>query len=119
MIARPLAAGLLGIGTPLAHADASQAASVQQVQAGGIPGTSDQIPPNGYVMCAALKSHQDVQTVVTLSAPRAGLSTVQTAYEVGAAVRWLCPAQAWQIKELHDADPSVPGVTAAIAGFAA
>jgi hypothetical protein len=45
---------------------------------------------------------------VVLSLPHAGLSVTQTAYEVGAAVRWLCPEQTWQIKELHDAEPTQP-----------
>jgi hypothetical protein len=36
---------------------------------------------------------------------------------VGAAVRWLCPNQKWQIQELHDADQSIPAVRAAIAGY--
>ncbi len=73
---------------------------------------------NGYMMSEALNSHQDVLTVAALSVPHAGLPVTQTAYEVGAAIRWLCPEQTWQIKELHDADPKVPGVTAAIAGYA-
>jgi hypothetical protein len=55
---------------------------------------------------------------LALTAPRTGLPVTQTAYEVGAAIRWLCPEQTWQIQELGQADPTVPGVTAAIAGYA-
>jgi hypothetical protein len=72
---------------------------------------------NGYVMCEALNSHQDVLTVATLSVPHSGLPVTQTAYEVGAAIKWRCSQQDWQVKELHDADPAVPGVTAAISGY--
>jgi Protein of unknown function (DUF732) len=100
-----------------AHADASQAAYVHALQQAGIPGTSDQMLNNGYVMCEALNSHQDVLTVATVSVQHSGLPVTQTAYEVGAAIKWLCPQQSWQIKELHDADPAVPGVTAAISGY--
>jgi Protein of unknown function (DUF732) len=100
-----------------AHADASQAAYVRALQQAGIPGTSDQMLNNGYVMCEALNSHQDVLTVATVSVQHSGLPVTQTAYEVGAAIKWLCPQQSWQIKELHDADPAVPGVTAAISGY--
>jgi hypothetical protein len=102
-----------------AQADAAQAAYVHELQQAGIPGTSDQILANGYVMCEALNSHQDVQTVASLSAPHAGLTMNQAAYEVGAAIRWLCSAdQTWQIQELHDADQTLSWVTAAIAGYA-
>jgi hypothetical protein len=46
------------------------------------------------------------------------LPVTQTAFEVGAAIKWLCPQEHWQIKELHDADQTGPGVTTAIAGYA-
>jgi hypothetical protein len=72
---------------------------------------------NGYVVCSALNRHNDIATVVAEAAARAGLTGVQQAYEVGAAIRWLCPEQAWQIKELHDAVQSIPEVPAAIAGY--
>jgi hypothetical protein len=36
----------------------------------------------------------------------------------GAAIKWLCPQQNWQIQELHDADQTIPEVPAAISGCA-
>jgi hypothetical protein len=118
--AAALAAGLLGIGTPMAHADASQAAYVHALQAEGIglDDTSDRLLQNGYLMCTLL-ADEDLSTVVSQTAPRMSLSLVQTAYQVGAAIRWLCPEQTWQIQELHDADQSTPMVPAAIAGYGA
>jgi hypothetical protein len=104
-----------------AHADATQAAFVNQLQGHGIPGTSDELLNNGYAACSGLRnqtSQNDALTVTNLFAPRAGLPIDQAAYEVGAAIKWLCTEQVWQINELHDANPSVPGVTSVLAGYA-
>lgn len=119
MIGATLTLAVLGSTAP-AHADVGQAAYVDELQKAGIPGTSDQMLANGYTMCRALNDGQDIIEVATYSGgPRpSGLPVAQTGFEVGAAIRWLCPAQQWQIKELANADPSVPGVTTAIAGFA-
>ena len=47
--------------------------------------------------------------VAIIAAPCAYLTIDWSAYMVGAAIRWLCPEQTWQIQELHDADQPVPG----------
>jgi hypothetical protein len=58
----------------------------------GVPGTSDEILNNGYVMCNTLRTtDEDVHTVAVLAAPQIGVSVGLAAGEVGAAVRWLCP----------------------------
>jgi uncharacterized protein DUF732 len=117
MIGATLTLAVLGSTAP-AHADVGHAAYVDELQKAGIPGTSDQILNNGYVICQALNAGHDVVEVAALTARPTGMPVAQTGFEVGAAIRWLCPAQQWQIKELANADPSVPGVTTAIAGFA-
>ena len=70
------------------------------------------------MICKSLNSHEDVDTVIGRSVPITGLSAVQTAYEVGAAIRWLCPEQNWQIQELAQADQTLAWVPAARAGYA-
>jgi hypothetical protein len=102
----------------LAHADANaEVQYVKEVADEGIPGEPNELLTNGNVMCQALNTGSDVSGVVEGAAPRAGLSVTQAAFQVGAAVRWLCPNQNWQIQELHDADQSIPAVRAAIAGY--
>jgi len=119
MIGTTLVLAALGAAAP-AHADTNQDAYVSQLQAFGIglENTSDRLVKNGYLMCEAMNTGTDSLAVATQAAPRAGLSVAQTGYQVGAAIRWLCPEQDWQIKELiGGADPTVPGVTTEIAGF--
>lgn len=70
-----------------AQADAAQANFVNQLEAHGIPEPSDQMLNNGYVMCKALNSHEDADTVIGRSVPITALSAVQTAYEVGVSKR--------------------------------
>ncbi|OMC17179.1 hypothetical protein A5736_16770 [Mycobacterium sp. SP-6446] len=102
-----------------AHADAAQAGYVNQLQAHGTPGTSDQLLNNGYVMCHALDANPQPSwaNVAANSVGPAGLPFLETAYEVGAAIRWLCPAQGWQIQELAQA-VQAPEVRAVRAGYA-
>ncbi|OBI24099.1 hypothetical protein A5713_08185 [Mycobacterium sp. E2497] len=102
-----------------AHADAAQAGYVNQLKAHGTPGTSDQLLANGYTMCHALDANHQPSwaNVAANSAGPSGLSFVETAYEVGAAIRWLCPAQGWQIEELAQA-VQAPEVRAVRAGYA-
>lgn len=102
-----------------AHADAAQAGYVNQLQAHGIPGTSDQLLNNGYVMCHALDANPQPSwaDVAANSVSPSGLPFLETAYEVGAAIRWLCPAQGWQIQELAQA-VQAPEVRAVRAGYA-
>jgi hypothetical protein len=69
-----------------------------------------------YLMCSML-AHDDVIRVANLAAPRAGLTVTQTAFQIGAAIKYLCPEQVWQVRELQNADSSVPGVLATIAGY--
>jgi hypothetical protein len=79
---------------PQAHADGNQAAFVNLVWSQGVPGTSDQILNNGYVMCNALRTtDMGIHTVAVISAQRAGITAGQAAAEVGAAIRYLCPDQ--------------------------
>lgn len=59
----PLGAALSGGGR--AHADTSQAAYVAALEKVAMPGTADQMLRDGYVICEALNSHQDVLTVAT------------------------------------------------------
>ncbi len=97
LIAGALAVGLLVLGTPLAHADANQAAFVHQVQAMGDPGTSDEILGNGYTMCHTLRTTDlDIHAVAVQAAPQIGVWVGLAAGEVGAAIRWLCPDQIGQ-----------------------
>ena len=64
--------------------------------------TSDEILNNGYVMCNTLRTtDEDVHTVAVLAAPQIGVSVGLAAGEVGAAVRWLCPDQIWQVARSH------------------
>ncbi|MEM6108463.1 DUF732 domain-containing protein [Mycobacterium sp. 050272] len=102
-----------------ARADAAQAGYVNQLQAHGTPGTSDQLLANGYVMCHALDANHQPSwaNVAANSAGSSGRSFVETAYEVGAAIRWLCPAQGWQIQELAQA-VQAPEVRAVRSGYA-
>lgn len=101
-----------------AHADAAQAGYVKQLLAHGIPGTSDQLLNNGYVMCHALDANPQPSwaDVAANSVGPSGLPFLETAYEVGAAIRWLCPAQGWQIQELAHA-VQAPEVRAVRAGY--
>jgi hypothetical protein len=115
VVLTPLGAALSGGGR--AHADTSQGAYLAALNKVAVPGTAAQQLRNGHVICEALDSHQDVVTVLTGVAPRAGLTIDWSAYMVGAAIRWLCPEQTWQIKELDHADQTIPGVTSAILGF--
>jgi hypothetical protein len=124
---RPVGAGLFATAlvlTPLyasgsAHADAAQAGYVNQVRAHGIPGTNDQLLNNGYVMCHALAANPQPSwaDVARNSVGPSGLPFVETAYVLGAAIRWLCPAQGWQIQELAQA-VQAPEVRAVRAGYA-
>jgi hypothetical protein len=102
-----------------AHADTSQDAYVNELHSHsiGLENPDARLLKDGYLMCTLLTA-QDVVTTANLSAPQTSLSVPQTAFQIGAAIRWLCPEQVWQIKELGQADPSVPGVTSAIAGYA-
>ena len=106
------------LGRGLALADTAQDQYVQELHAEsiGLENTDDRLVQNGSLMCSML-AHDDVITVANLAAPRAGLTVTQTAFQIGAAIKYLCPEQVWQIRELHDADPAVPGVRSAIAGF--
>jgi len=64
--------------------------------------TSDEILNNGDVMCNILRTtDEDVHTVAVLAAPQIGVSVGLAAGEVGAAVRWLCPDQIWQVARSH------------------
>lgn len=102
-----------------ARADAAQAEYVNQLLAHGIPGTSDQLLNNGYVMCHALDANRQPSwaDVASNSAGPSGVPFVEAAYEVGAAIRWLCPSQGWQIQELAQA-VQAPEVRAVRAGYA-
>jgi hypothetical protein len=102
-----------------AHADAAQAGYVNQLLAHGIPGTSDQLLNDGYVMCHALNANRQPSwaDVASNSVGPSGLPFDETAYEVGAVIRWLCPAQGWQIQELAQA-VQAPEVRAVRAGYA-
>jgi hypothetical protein len=102
-----------------AHADAAQAGYVNQLLAHGIPGTSDQLLNNGYVMCHALDANPQPSwaDVAVNSVGPSGLPFLETAYEIGAAIRWLCPSQGWQIQELAQA-VQAPEVRAVRAGYA-
>jgi Protein of unknown function (DUF732) len=102
-----------------AHADAAQAGYVNKLGAHGIPGTSDQLLNNGYVMCHALDANRQPSwaDVALKSVGPSGLPFLETAYEVGAAIRWLCPWQGWQIQELAQA-VQAPEVRAVRAGYA-
>lgn len=102
-----------------ARADAAQAGYVNQLLAHGIPGTSDQLLNNGYVMCHALDASRQPSwaDVASNSVGPSRLPFLETAYEVGAAIRWLCPSQGWQIQELAQA-VQAPEVRAVRAGYA-
>jgi hypothetical protein len=102
----------------LAHADVNaEVQYVKEVADAGIPGEPNQLLTNGNVMCNAVNTGEGILDFATRVAPRAGLTAAQAGFEAGAAVRWLCPNQKWQIQELRDADQSIPAVTAAIAGY--
>jgi len=112
-----LAAGLLAVGTPLAHADSNDVAYTNQMMASGVPGTPDEFVNNGHKLCDGLGNH-DVVSLAQYTSTQISLTVPQAGYEIGAAIRWLCPQQSWQVKELiNGADPRVPGVTNAIAGY--
>jgi hypothetical protein len=117
LIAGTLVAAGLVLGAPLAHADSDKYAYLAALNKVAEPGTEDSQLNNGYVICEALNQHQDAVSVMTQVAPRANLTIDWSGYMVGAAIRYLCPEQTWQIEELHDADQSVPGVSSAILGF--
>jgi hypothetical protein len=99
LLSSTVALALLGAApSGRAHADTSQAAFVHQVQSMGDQGTSDDILNNGYVMCNTLRTtNEDVHTVAVNAAPHIGVWVGLAAGEVGAAIRWLCPDQIWQL----------------------
>jgi hypothetical protein len=119
MVSSTVALALLGAApSGLAHDDVNaEVQYVKEVADEGIPGEPNQLITNGNVMCEAINTGQGILDFATRVAPRAGLTAAQAGFEAGAAVRWLCPNQKWQIQELHDADQSIPAVTAAIAGY--
>jgi len=111
---RAITTGLLAAGLLTAapgHADTNQAAYANEVLGFGVPGPSDVILNNGYVICAALRSNTDTVATAGAVSRNASIPIDQAGVEVGAAIRWLCPDQMWQAKELANADQTVPGVT--------
>src|SRR6478736_1320381 len=94
-----LAVLFVGAASP-AHADTNQSAYVHQLQAFGIPGSSDMMVSNGNVLCGDLNDGHDTVETANHAAPLVGLSVAETGYEIGAAIHWLCPQQSWQVKEL-------------------
>jgi hypothetical protein len=90
---------------------------VKELADAGVPGQPDQLITNGHVVCQAMDTGTELASVIAQAAPRAGVSMPQMGFLAGAAIRWLCPGESWQIGEFHHADQSIPGVTAAIAGY--
>jgi hypothetical protein len=115
-----VAAAILGLSAAPAHANPptpSEVYYVKELADEGIPGQPDQLITNGHVMCEALNTGTELASVIAQGGHHGRVLMPQMGFQAGAAIRWLCPAQHWQIQEFHDADQSIPGVTAAIAGY--